>query len=78
MNHTINKNSKKYWDALDIIYPKHNTDGICCDNLPNGHGNFGCKRCQAIIDLEVKRRIRIWPRWLVKEEKLNRKLKYDY
>ena len=60
----MKKSPEEYWKALDLIVPKHN-DGhkpsLCTDDTPNGGGNFGCKRCDAIDGLE-KRRITIWPR----------------
>ena len=54
------------WAAIDLIYPKHN-DGnkppYCTDNSPNGWMEIcGCKRCQCIVDLEEKRKLKIWPR----------------
>lgn len=66
------KNVEKYWKAIDALFPKHrmagqwhemyrNTHIYCTDDTPNGWGNFGCKRCDAIGALE-KRRIKIWPR----------------
>ncbi|RKY70965.1 MAG: hypothetical protein DRQ14_08090, partial [Candidatus Latescibacterota bacterium] len=33
----------------------------CSDDSPNGWGNFGCRRCQAIVDLQETGR-KIWPR----------------
>ncbi len=51
---------QEYWKAIDTLHPKHR-DRYCTDDSPNGWGNFGCKRCQAIIDLESKG-IKIWPR----------------
>ena len=58
------KSIEEYWDALDLVFPKHD-DGhvpsLCNDDGPSGWGNFGCERCDAIHALE-KRRIKIWPR----------------
>ena len=61
-----------YWKAIDRLHPKHKmggswhniykgTDAYCTDDAPNGWGNFGCKRCDMIMSLEI-RRIKIWPR----------------
>lgn len=68
---TITKEkANKYWQALDLLYPKHRMvgqwhemwkdapKGYCTDNGPNGWGAYGCKRCQAIVDCGIK----IWPR----------------
>lgn len=56
--------AEEYWDALDLLFPRHD-DGhkpaLCTDDSPNGWGNFGCERCDAINALE-KRKITIWPR----------------
>ena len=73
MKTKVPKDPEKYWKAIDAIYPRHhmngqwhelyeNNDGYCTDDEPNGHGNFGCKRCQAIVDLEELQGIKIWPR----------------
>ena len=61
-----------YWAAIDLLYPKHRMMGgwgelfknlkfHCTDNEPSGWGNYGCKRCDAIVMLE-KRGRKIWPR----------------
>ena len=66
------KSIADYWKALDLLHPKHRMAGgwhemfegrksYCSDDTPNGHGNFGCKRCEAIITFE-ERGIKIWPR----------------
>jgi len=55
----MNKNKQK-WNSINVLYPKHKMVGMwheiykksssyCSDKSPNGWGNFGCKRCQAII-----------------------------
>jgi hypothetical protein len=67
------KTKEDYWKAIDLLFPKHRMAGhgqkcvsgetaYCTDDAPNGRGNFGCKRCQMIVDLEEKRRVKIWPR----------------
>jgi hypothetical protein len=67
------KDPEKYWKAIDTLHPKHRMAGMwhemskgpdgvyCTDDSPNGWGNYGCQRCQAIIDLDNKG-IKIWPR----------------
>ena len=66
------KTNEQLWAAIDSLFPKHrmvgqwhemykDTKAYCTDNGPSGWGNFGCKRCQAIVNLE-KRRRKIWPR----------------
>ena len=68
----VKKSVERYWKALDLVHPKHKmagnwhemwkrTNAYCSDNEPSGHGNFGCKRCEAIISFE-ERGIKIWPR----------------
>jgi hypothetical protein len=60
------------WKALDLVHPKHRMSGgwhlkfagtkqYCSDDHPAGHGIFGCKRCEAIIEFE-ERGIKIWPK----------------
>lgn len=58
----MNKNKQKKWNSINVLYPKHKMVGMwheiykksngsyCSDESPNGWGNFGCKRCQAIIN----------------------------
>ena len=63
----MKKTREDYWKAIDLLFPRHRIsscadDTGCTDDSPNGHGNFGCKRCQMIVDLEKERRIKIWPR----------------
>jgi hypothetical protein len=69
----MKKSIADYWKALDLLHPKHRmaagwheqwkgTKAYCSDDTPNGHGNFGCERCDAIIDIEERRGIKIWPR----------------
>jgi hypothetical protein len=66
------KTKADYWAAIDVLYPKHQMTGIwigvkdeahglCTDNEPSGNGNYGCKRCDAIVMLENRGR-KIWPR----------------
>lgn len=63
------KTNSDYWKAIDTLYPSHsanhhymhNGKSLCTDDIPNGWGNFGCKRCDAIVMLE-KRGNKIWPR----------------
>ena len=68
----VKKSVEKYWKALDLVHPKHRMSGswhemykgkssYCSDDTPSGHGNFGCKRCDAIMAFE-ERGIKIWPR----------------
>lgn len=67
------KDTEQYWKAIDALYPQHRMVGwwhtsskgpngvYCTDDSPNGWGNYGCKRCQAIIDLDDAGK-RIFPR----------------
>ena len=62
------KTNSDYWKAIDTLYPSHSDNqrhmhnkSLCTDDSPNGWGNFGCKRCDAIVMLE-KRGKKIWPR----------------
>jgi hypothetical protein len=68
----MKKSEEDYWKAIDLLFPKHqmigqwnelfkNKDSYCTDDVPNGWGVYGCKRCNAIVGLE-KRHIVIWPR----------------
>lgn len=64
MKRITTNNKNILWNAIDLLYPKHNDrykPPLCTDNSPNGWG-FKCKRCQAIVDLENIRKIKIWPR----------------
>jgi hypothetical protein len=57
----INVTQRK-WEAIDALYPFHRMAGqwhkiykgnsrvYCSDVMPNGWGNFGCKRCNAIME----------------------------
>ena len=76
MKANVPKSVAGQWTSLGKVYPRHRmvgqwhnlykgTAGYCTDDAPNGWGNFGCKRCQAIVDME-KRGIKIWPRKEVK------------
>jgi len=61
------------WRAIDFLFPRHRSKFagvavenackpcLCCDDSPNGSGNFGCARCDAIVTLE-NRGLKIWPR----------------
>lgn len=64
---------KDYWKAIDVLFPKHkmakywhdiykNTTAYCSDEMPNGWGNFGCKRCDAIVQIEKRSHKKIYPR----------------
>ena len=65
---------KEAWKAIGILHPRHRmaagwhedyrgTDAYCTDDSPDGWGNFGCKRCDAIVALEKgRRKLKIWPR----------------
>jgi len=63
------KITSDYWKAIDVLYPSHHLnqkhmykgESFCTDDAPNGWGNFGCKRCDAIMMLE-KRGKKICPR----------------
>jgi len=58
------KTTQDYWNALDLLVPKHD-DGhkpaYCTDDAPNGW-SCGCHRCDIIVRQEEKRKIKIWPR----------------
>lgn len=68
----MKKTVADYWKAIGLLFPKHRMGGIwhgmykgtyayCTDDEPSGWGGFGCRRCQAIVDLE-KRGIKIYPK----------------
>ena len=57
---TIARTSKQKWDAINVLHPFHRmwerwnilyngTSGYCSDKAPSGGGNFGCRRCAAIV-----------------------------
>ena len=55
------KTDKELWASIDALGPKHQDDK-CSDDSPNGHGLFGCKRCDLIVGLEDNDKRKIWPR----------------
>ena len=64
-----NKSTKKYWDAIDLLYPEHHpqfdigmkTYEFCTDDNPCGSSQ-PCERCIAILYVEKRLRVTIWPR----------------
>ena len=55
--------NKKIWDMIDFFNPKHYSNFrpkiLCSDDNPFNWGNFGCKRCNAIRDVEQKKKINL-------------------
>lgn len=57
----INEIDRPLWKGIDKVAPKHRielrgTSDDCTDKEPNGWGNFGCKRCNLIRELNVEKK----------------------
>lgn len=63
----------EYWRAIDVLQPKHkmasgwhemykHQRAYCSDQSPNGWGNFGCERCNLIVNIQKTRNVTIFPR----------------
>ncbi|MBR9705539.1 hypothetical protein GOV14_00740 [Candidatus Pacearchaeota archaeon] len=55
------KGNEEIWKAIDLIGPRHYSSFRprirCSDNNPFNSGNFGCKRCDLILDIERRKKI---------------------
>lgn len=56
----IDDRIKQIWDMIDFMTSKHfssfNPRILCSDDEPFNWGNFGCKRCDMIRDIEQKKK----------------------
>lgn len=64
---------EEWWKFVDALRPRHrmggqwhdmhkNTSGYCTDDAPSGGGNFGCRRCDLLYEIEIRSKIAMIPR----------------